>query len=125
MGNNVTVTIGGTQGKFELNTFKPVMAACVLESAKLIGEGCGAFADKCVDGIVVCEKRVAELVAGSLMLVTALNPVCGYDKASKIAKNAHNKGLSLKRSAMELGFVTEEEFDKAIDVRKMISPKEK
>ena len=125
MGNNITVTIGGAQGKFELNTFKPVMAAAVLESAALIGEGCEAFADRCVSGTVVNEKRVAELVTGSLMLVTALNPIIGYSAAAKMAKNAHEKGCTLKESAMELGGITEEAFDEAVDPRKMVGPKKK
>jgi fumarate hydratase class II len=123
VGNHATVTMGGMQGRFELNTFKPVMGAAVLESARLIGEGTDTFAQRCVAGMVVNEKRVEELVKGSLMLVTALNPVCGYDKASKIAKNAHKKGTSLKESALELGFVGEKEFDEAVDPRKMIGPK--
>ncbi|GMI52283.1 hypothetical protein TeGR_g4202 [Tetraparma gracilis] len=125
MGNQTTITVGGCQGKFELNTFKPVMCAAFLESASLIGEAAANFAGKCVEGIVVNEGRVASLVAESLMLVTALNPVCGYDKAAQIAKKAHKDGTSLKRSCLELGFVSEKDFDEAVDVTKMVGPKKK
>jgi len=125
MGNNVAVTIGGTQGHFELNVFKPVMTSNLLTSARLIGDASGCFTDKCVNGITVNEKRVEELLHGSLMLVTALNPYIGYDKATKIAKKAHKEGTTLKEAAVATGFLTAEEFDEWIKPEEMIGPKPK
>merc|ERR1712012_932123 len=99
-GNNVAVTIGGAQGHFELNVFKPVMTANLLHSARLIGDASTCFAANCVTGIVANEDRIDELLHGSLMLVTALNPHIGYDKASTIAKAAHKNGTTLKEAAV-------------------------
>lgn len=111
MGNDVAVTVGGTQGQYELNVFKPMMAANVLESARLIGDGCRSFTEKCVAGIEPDYERIEELVNNSLMLVTALNTKIGYYKAADIAGNAHKKGITLKESALELGYLTEEQYD--------------
>lgn len=111
MGNHVAVTIGGANGHFELNVFKPLIASNVLRSIRLLGDGCKSFVNNCLVGIKPNEKRITELLNNSLMLVTALNPYIGYDKAASIAKNGHKKGLTLKQSALELGYVTEQQFD--------------
>ncbi|GMH69580.1 hypothetical protein TrST_g4486 [Triparma strigata] len=123
MGNHTVITVGGMQGHFELNVFKPVMCASLLHSARIIGDACSCFTDNCVKGIVANEDRIKLLVDSSLMLVTALNPHIGYDAASKIAKNAHKKGCSLKESAVESGLLTEEEYDKWIVPANMVGPK--
>lgn len=123
MGNHVAVTIGGAQGHFELNVFKPVMVANLLQSSVLIGDACVSFAERCVDGIEANHDRIHQLLHGSLMLVTALNPHIGYDKASEIAKNAHKKGLTLKESAIASGYLTAEQFDQWIVPEDMIGPK--
>jgi fumarate hydratase class II len=125
MGNHVAVTIGGAQGHFELNVFKPVMIANLLQSARLIGDAAKSFAVNCVDGIVPNMDRIQYLLHNSLMLVTALNPYIGYDKASEIAKNAHKKGISLKESATASGYLTAEQFDEWIVPEDMIGPKKK
>jgi fumarate hydratase, class II len=122
MGNHVTVTIGGTQGHLQLNVFKPVMAANVLHSATLIGDAASSFAERCIDGMSVNESRVHDLLHGSLMLVTALNPHIGYDKASSIAKAAHKNGSTLKESAIASGYLTAEQFDAWIVPTDMIGP---
>mmetsp|Transcript_15280 Transcript_15280/g.35219 ORF Transcript_15280/g.35219 Transcript_15280/m.35219 type:complete len:482 (+) Transcript_15280:205-1650(+) len=123
MGNHVAVTVGGAQGHFELNVFKPVMCANVLHSARLIGDSALSFTTQCVDGLTVNEERVAELMNASLMLVTALNPHIGYDKASEIAKNAHKQGLTLKEAAVASGHLTAEQLDEWIVPGDMIGPK--
>ena len=120
MGNDVAVTVGGTQGHYELNVFKPMMAANVLQSARLIGDGCVSFAENCAEGIEPNHARIDELVNNSLMLVTALNTKIGYYKAAEIANNAHEKGLTLKESAMALKYLTAEEYDEWVDPSKMI-----
>eukprot|EP00591_Stephanopyxis_turris_P007191 CAMPEP_0195531392 /NCGR_PEP_ID=MMETSP0794_2-20130614/35225_1 /TAXON_ID=515487 /ORGANISM="Stephanopyxis turris, Strain CCMP 815" /LENGTH=475 /DNA_ID=CAMNT_0040663169 /DNA_START=141 /DNA_END=1568 /DNA_ORIENTATION=- len=124
MGNNAVITIGGAQGHFELNVFKPVMAANLLHSARLIGDASVCFTDNCVVGITANEDRIHELLHGSLMLVTALNPHIGYDKASKIAKNAHKNGTSLKEACIASGYLTGEQFDQWIKPEDMIGPKD-
>lgn len=96
MGNHVAVTIGGSNGHFELNVFKPLIASNVLRSIRLLGDGCQSFVHNCLAGLKPNEARITELLNNSLMLVTALNPYIGYDKAAAIAKNAHKKGLTLK-----------------------------
>ncbi|CAL4135969.1 unnamed protein product, partial [Meganyctiphanes norvegica] len=123
MGNHVAVTIGGSNGHFELNVFKPMMVANVLRSIRLIGDSSNAFVDKCVDGITVNRERVDKLLHESLMLVTALNPHIGYDKAAKIAKTAHKEGSTLKAMSLKLGYLTEEEFDKWVRPEDMLGPK--
>ncbi|MDY3678875.1 MAG: class II fumarate hydratase [Actinomyces urogenitalis] len=110
-GNDATVGFAGSQGNFQLNVFKPVMAWCVLESIQLLGDTCVSFDEHCAYGIEPNRAKIQENLDKNLMQVTALNRHIGYDKASKIAKNAHHKGLSLRESALELGFVTEAEFD--------------
>ncbi|ATA90736.1 fumarate hydratase, class II [Capnocytophaga canimorsus] len=111
MGNDVAITIGGTQGHYELNVFKPVMAANFLQSARLIGEACVSFNDHCAVGIEPNYPRIKELLDNSLMLVTALNTKIGYYKAAEIAQTAHKNGTTLKEEAVRLGYVTAEDFD--------------
>merc|ERR1712112_570468 len=123
MGNHVAVTVGGSNGHFELNVFKPMMVSNVLRSIRLIGDSCVAFTDNCVDGITVNRDRVDKLLYESLMLVTALNPHIGYDMAAKIAKTAHKNGTTLKQEAIALGYLTEEEFEKWVKPEDMLGPK--
>lgn len=111
IGNDVAVTVGGTQGHYELNVFKPVMAANVLQSAQLIGDACISFDENCAKGIEPNHKRIKELVNNSLMLVTALNTKIGYYKAAEIANTAHTNGTTLKEEAIRLGYVTAEQYD--------------
>jgi fumarate hydratase class II len=111
MGNDVAVTVGGTQGHYELNVFKPVMAANVLQSAQLIGDACRSFDEHCAAGIEPNHSRITELVNNSLMLVTALNTKIGYYNAAEIANTAHKNGTTLKEEAVNLGYVTPEEYD--------------
>ena len=111
MGNDVAVTIAGTQGHYELNVFKPLMAANILQSARLIGDACISFTENCVLGIEPNHDRINKLVQNSLMLVTALNTKIGYYKAAEIANKAHNEGITLKEASLELGYLTAEEFD--------------
>ncbi|QPK81784.1 class II fumarate hydratase [Schaalia sp. ZJ405] len=110
-GNDATVGFAGSQGNFQLNVFKPVMSWCVLESIQLLGDACVSFDEHCAYGIEPNREKIQENLDTNLMQVTALNRHIGYDKASKIAKNAHKKGLSLRESALELGFLSAEEFD--------------
>ncbi|MGB2153509.1 MAG: class II fumarate hydratase [Flavobacteriaceae bacterium] len=111
MGNDVTISLAGTQGHYELNVFKPVMAANIIQSAQLIGDACVSFTENCVNGIKPNQKRIDELVSNSLMLVTALNTKIGYYKAAEIANKAHEEGTTLKEAALALGYVSSEEFD--------------
>ncbi len=111
MGNDVAVTIGGTQGHYELNVFKPMMAKNILESARLIGDASRSFATHCIEGMEANTQRIQELVDNSLMLVTALNTKIGYYKAAEIAGKAHAEGITLKAAALSTGYLTEEEYD--------------
>ena len=111
MGNDVAVTIAGTQGHYELNVFKPLMAANILQSARLLGDACVSFTENCVIGIKPSHDRINELVQNSLMLVTALNTKIGYYRASEIANKAHKDGSTLKEASLSLGYLTAEEFD--------------
>lgn len=111
IGNDVAVNVGGMQGQFELNVFKPVMAANLLQSAQLLGDACVSFAENCADGIEPNQQRIDELLNNSLMLVTALNTKIGYYKAAEIANTAHKNGTTLKEEAINLGYTTPEEFD--------------
>lgn len=120
VGNDVAVAAGGMNGHFELNVFKPMMAKNLLESARLIGDACVSFNDNCAVGIEPNEKNIKENLNNSLMLVTALNTHIGYDKASKIAKTAHENGTTLKEEAINLGYLTGEQFDEWVDPSKMI-----
>ena len=123
MGNNTTISMAGSQGHFELNVYKPVMAYNMLQSITLLADSARSFADKCVVGITANEDRITELLQRSLMLVTALAPTIGYDNATKVAKTAHKNGTTLREEAVKLGFVTEEEFDKVVRPELMIAPR--
>src|SRR3954468_14146357 len=120
MGNHVAVTVGGLQGHLELNVFKPVIAANVLRSIDLLATGMESFTERALDGLEPDERRIAELMNRSLMLVTALAPEIGYDNAAKIAKYAHQKGLTLKEAGLELGLVDAETFDRVVKPEKML-----
>ena len=122
-GANVAITMGGAQGHFELNVFKPLMAANLLNAGRLIGDSSQCFTKNCVIGIKPNKDRINELLHGSLMLVTALNPYIGYDKASIIAKTAHKKGTTLREAAVASGHLTEEQFDRWIKPEEMTGPK--
>ncbi len=121
IGNDVAVSVGGMQGHFELNVFKPLIAANVLQSARLLGDACVSFTDKCADGIEPNEPVIKNHLNNSLMLVTSLNPHIGYYKAAEIAKKAHKEGTTLKAAALALGHVTSEQFDLWCDPSKMVS----
>jgi len=122
-GNDATVAFSASQGNFELNVFKPVMIHNLLESARLIADGCDSFRTNCAVGIEPNRDRIEELLHGSLMLVTALNTHIGYDKAAKIAKTAYQDGSTLKAAALKLGYLTEDEFNAWVDPLKMVGPK--
>ncbi len=120
MGNDMAVTMGGSMGQFELNVFKPLIAANVLQSARLIGEACVSFNEKCAVGLEPNRPNIQLHLQNSLMLVTALNTHIGYEKSAKIAKKAHKENKTLKEAAMELGYVSSEDFDKWVDPLKMV-----
>ncbi len=120
MGNDVAISVGGMQGQFELNVFKPVMAANFLQSAQLLGDACTSFEEHCASGIEPNHKRIKELLDNSLMLVTALNTKIGYYKAAEIANTAHKNGTTLKEEAVNLGYVTPEEFDEWVKPKDMV-----
>ena len=124
-GNDVAVNLGGAMGNFELNVFKPLIIHNFLQSCRLLGDGAVSFNDNCAVGIEANEERIAKSVQESLMLVTALNPHIGYDKAAKIAKTAHQENSTLKEAALKLGFVTAKEFDAWVRPEEMIGPKAK
>ncbi|MDA9893648.1 class II fumarate hydratase [Flavobacteriaceae bacterium] len=119
MGNDVAITVAGTQGHYELNVFKPVMAANCLQSAELLGDACVSFTENCAKGIEPNHKRIDELVQNSLMLVTALNTKIGYYKAAEIANKAHEEGTTLKEASLALGYLTAEEFEEWVRPEKM------
>lgn len=120
MGNDVAISVGGMQGHYELNVFKPVMAANFLQSARLIGDACASFNEHCAQGIEPNYTRINELVNNSLMLVTALNTKIGYYKSAEIAQTAHKNGTTLKEEAIRLGYVTAEEFDAWVKPEEMV-----
>ncbi len=122
IGNATTVNVAGSQGHFELNVFKPVIASAVLQSIRLLADAAVSFTDNCVVGITPNRERLEELLRRSLMLVTALAPKIGYDKAAAIAKAAHKNGTTLKEEALRLGYVTEEEFDALVRPEGMLAP---
>ncbi len=122
IGNDMAIAVGGMQGHFELNVFKPVMAANFLQSAQLLGDSAVSFDEHCVSGIEPNKPRIKELLDNSLMLVTALNTKIGYYKAAEIANTAHKNGTTLKEEAVRLGYVSEEDFDKWVRPEDMISP---
>ncbi len=110
MGNDVAVSVGGSMGHFELNVFKPLIAANVLQSARLLGDACVSFTEKCSDGIQANHEIIQRHLENSLMLVTALNPHIGYYKAAEIAKKAHKEGTTLRQAAINTGYVTDKQF---------------
>jgi fumarate hydratase class II len=120
MGNHVAITIGGLQGHLELNVFKPLIGANLIRSINLLSDGMESFAERCLEDMAPDERRIAELMSKSLMLVTALAPEIGYDNAAKIAKYAHEKGLTLKEAGLELGLVDEATFDRVVKPDKML-----
>jgi len=124
MGNNVAVTVGGMSGHFELNVFKPLIIHNFLSSLSLLADAIHSFTDHCLIGIKPNEKRLKNIVNESLMLVTALNPHIGYDASAKIAKKAHEKGITLKEAALELGILTSEQYDQWVRPEQMLGPKE-
>jgi fumarate hydratase, class II len=121
-GNDVAITVAGSQGNFELNVFKPVMIRNFLHSARILADVCETFRRYCVEGIKANRQRIAELVDRSLMLVTALTPKIGYDKSAEIAKKAHHEDKTLKQVAIELGYLTGEEYDELVKPEKMVRP---
>ena len=123
MGNHTAITVGGSQGNFELNVYKPMMIHNLLHSVRLLSDSCSSFTEKCVVGMEPVRENIAAHLENSLMLVTALNNHIGYDKASKIAKLAHEKGTTLRSAALELGYLTDEEFDAWVRPEQMTGPK--
>jgi fumarate hydratase class II len=121
-GNHTAITVAGSQGHFELNVYKPVLAYCMMHSIQLLADVARSFTEHCVEGIRADEKRIRELMERSLMLVTALAPRIGYDNAAKVAKSAHARGTTLKEEALRLGFVTSAEFDRLVQPEKMTRP---
>lgn len=121
-GNQTAITVGGSQGHFELNVYKPLLAYCMMHSIQLLADAARSFTEHCVDGIRADEKRIRDLMQRSLMLVTALAPKIGYDNAAKVAKAAHARGTTLKEEAVRLGFVSAAEFDRLVQPDKMTHP---
>jgi fumarate hydratase class II len=121
-GNHTAITVAGSQGHFELNVYKPMLAYCMMHSIRLLADAARSFAANCVAGLRADEKRIRELMERSLMLVTALAPTIGYDNAAKVAKSAHARGTTLKEEAVRLGFVSAEEFDQLVQPEKMTRP---
>jgi fumarate hydratase class II len=122
-GNDAAIGFAGSQGQFQLNVFKPMIVYNFLFSARIIADACNSFTDKCINGLTINEKKINSNLNNSLMLVTALNAHIGYDNAAKIAKQAYANNTTLKKAALDLGFLTESEFDKLVDPLDMISPK--
>jgi fumarate hydratase class II len=122
-GNDVAINIGGASGNFELNVFRPLVIRNFLHSAKLLAHGCAGFNEHCAVGIEANRERIDKLMRESLMLVTALNPHIGYEKAAQIAKHAHKQGLTLKDSALALGHVTAAQFDEWVKPEDMVGSK--
>jgi fumarate hydratase class II len=121
-GNQTAITVAGSQGHFELNVYKPVLAYCMMHSIQLLADVARSFTEHCVEGIRADEKRIRDLMERSLMLVTALAPRIGYDNAAKVAKSAHARGTTLKEEAVRLGFVAADEFDRLVQPDKMTHP---
>ena len=122
MGNDVALNIGGASGHFELNVYRPMMIHAFLQSARLLADGCRSFDEHCARGITPDAKRIRELLERSLMLVTALSPHIGYDRAAEIAKKAHREGTTLREAALALGYVSAEDFDRWVRPEAMIGP---
>jgi fumarate hydratase class II len=123
-GNDVAINVGGAGGHFELNTNKPLIAHCFLQSARLLSDGCDSFREYCAAGIEPNLARIREHLESSLMLVTALTPRIGYDEAARVAEKAHREGTTLRQAALSLGVVTEQEFDALVRPERMLGPKE-
>jgi fumarate hydratase class II len=123
-GNDVAITVAGSQGNFELNVFKPVIIRNFLHSVAILADSCRTFRQFCVEGIQANRERIHELVDRSLMLVTALSPTIGYDKAAEVAKKAHHDGTTLKQAALELGYVTEAEYEELVRPERMVRPED-
>ena len=123
MGNDTTIGIAGASGNFELNVFMPVIAYNLLQSIRLLGDACNSFNDNCAYGIEPNLEKIEYNLQNSLMLVTALNPVIGYENAAKVAKTAYLEDKTLKQVAIELGLVTEQQFDEVVRPEQMVSPK--
>jgi len=121
-GNHTAITVGGSQGHFELNVYKPLLAYCMMHSIQIMADVALSFTEHCVEGIRADEKRIRELMERSLMLVTALAPKIGYDNAAKVAKSAHARGTTLREEAVRLGFVSADEFDRLVRPEKMTHP---
>jgi fumarate hydratase class II len=121
-GNDLATSFGGSQGNFELNVFKPVMIHNFLHSVRLLHDALRSFVEFCISGLELNRNRIDANLRSSLMLVTALNPHIGYDKAAQVAKNAHKKNISLRESAIELGFLTGEDFDRLVKPEEMTHP---
>jgi fumarate hydratase class II len=121
-GYDAAITIAGSQGNFELNVFKPIIAHDLLHGIELLTDGCRSFREHCVEGLEADTTRIGEHVGNSLMLVTALAPSIGYDKAAEIAKKAHHEGTTLRAAALALGYLSAAEFDAAIDPEAMTRP---
>jgi fumarate hydratase class II len=122
MGNDAAVGFAGSQGNFELNVFKPVMIYNFLHSVRLMADACRNFREFCVEGIEANREHIADMVNRSLMVVTALNPHIGYDKAAAIAKKAHKEGTTLRAAALALGYLTEEQYDQWVRPEQMVRP---
>ena len=120
IGNDVAINIGGMNGHFQLNVFKPLIIRNLLESARLLGDVCVSFNDNCVIDIQPNMAAIKKNLENSLMLVTALNPHIGYDNAAKVAKKAHKENKTLREAALELGLLTDEEFTRIVDPKKMV-----
>ncbi|MEJ2436184.1 MAG: lyase family protein, partial [Pseudolabrys sp.] len=123
LGNDVALNIGGASGNFELNVFKPLVIQNFLQSARLLADGCASFDEHCARGIEPNAARIAELVERSLMLVTALSPKIGYDRAAEIAKKAHRDGSTLREAALALGYVSVEDLDRWLRAQDMVGPR--
>ncbi len=122
MGNDLAVSIGASNGQFQLNVFRPLIAANLLQSAELLGDACLSFDERCASGLEPNRQMIAKQLQRSLMLVTSLNPHIGYAKAAQIAKDAHQRGISLRQAALESGLVTEAEFDTWVNPANMLGP---
>jgi fumarate hydratase class II len=121
-GNDVAVNVGGASGNFELNVFKPLIIHNVLHSVRLLADACESFEEHCARGIEPDRGRIRQHLERSLMLVTALTPVLGYDRAAEIAKKAHREGLTLREAAVALGYLTADEFDRRVRPERMVIP---
>jgi fumarate hydratase class II len=123
LGNDVAIGFGAASGNFELNVFKPLIVHNVLQSIRLLGDGCTSFDEHCATGIEPNRERIDRNLRESLMLVTALNPHIGYDNAAKVAKKAHSEGTTLREAAVALGLLTADKFDELVRPEQMIRPK--